>query len=320
MYAPIIVFAYNRPIHLKKVLFSLSKNTEAQDSDLYIFIDGPKGNNDVKLNIEVQEVAESFQEGYFKKVIITKNSTNKGLAANVIFGVSEVVNKYGRVIVTEDDSVCSEYYLQFMNSALDYYDNNRRIWSIGRYSVPLEIPEYYDKDVIKTQRCCSYAWAVWANRWNKVDWDILEYNCFFYNPFIRHRFNKWGSDRSLMLDSQMAGKINSWAIRFEYSMVKHGMYNIMPVYSYINTIGHDGTGTHGGNILDGQIDKFSVDLTKALPKCRLEDVKIDRKIRLAYNTFFDIPLKERIRRYLVFFFQKHEKLYAFLKIFKRTRR
>ena len=42
MLSPIVVFAYNRPEHLSKVLNALSENYLANQSDLYIYVDGPK--------------------------------------------------------------------------------------------------------------------------------------------------------------------------------------------------------------------------------------------------------------------------------------
>ena len=42
--APIVVFSYNRPDHLRKTLESLAQNDLASDSDLFIFCDGAKPN------------------------------------------------------------------------------------------------------------------------------------------------------------------------------------------------------------------------------------------------------------------------------------
>lgn len=152
MLAPLIVFAYNRPLHLRETLSALVQNAEAKYSDLYIFIDGPKNEQGSEKTEEVFKVASGFSQGYFKNVEIIKSERNKGLAKSVISGVSEIINKYGKVIVTEDDSICSPHYLNFMNGALNYYGADENIWSVGGFTVPMVLPENYDKDVIKTQR------------------------------------------------------------------------------------------------------------------------------------------------------------------------
>ena len=43
IYAPIAVFGFNRPDALKNTISSLLRNEEAKDSDLFVFVDGPRG-------------------------------------------------------------------------------------------------------------------------------------------------------------------------------------------------------------------------------------------------------------------------------------
>ena len=40
--APIVVFGFNRPDALKNTISSLLLNKEAKDSDLFVFVDGPR--------------------------------------------------------------------------------------------------------------------------------------------------------------------------------------------------------------------------------------------------------------------------------------
>ena len=294
MFAPLIVFAYNRPKHLKTTLNALALNKEAKESDIFIFIDGPKTKDGEIINKEVFEVANSFSSGFFKHCEIINHNSNSGLAKSVISGVTDIINKYGKVIVTEDDAVSSPYYLKFMNEALDYYKDDSTIWSVGGYTVPMETPLNYKKDVIKTQRMSSYAWGTWIDRWTKIDWDMKEYKSFHFNIFKRIGFNRWGNDRSTMLDYQMKGEINSWAIRFDYAMYRNKMYNILPITSLINNTGHDGSGTHSKTDA-GQNDKFKTDLTKAKSNYDLEKVKINGAIRKRYVRFFNYSWKPRLK-------------------------
>ena len=297
MYAPIIVFAYNRPEHLKRTLAALVKNKESKESDLFIFIDGPKSDVEKKKNAEVYVVAKQYENGFFKKVVIKKSNKNKGLAKSVITGVDEIINQYGKVIVTEDDAVCSPAYLAFMNGALDYYEDKVQIWSVGGYTVPIKIPENYCSDVIVTQRSSSYAWATWQSRWKKIDWNVEDYSLFRWNFFARRNFNKWGEDRSSMLDDRMNGRVNSWAIRFDYAMYKNGMFNILPKQSLIQNIGHDGSGTH--SIVDtSDSDPFAVKISENCQKYRFENVQIVDYIKNEYIQFFKTSKKYLIKRYI----------------------
>ena len=130
-YAPIILFIYNRPDHTRQTLEALSANTLAQESDLFIFADGAKENaTSVQLEKirETREVARS--KSWCKSVTVIESEKNKGLAASIISGVTEIANKYGKVIVLEDDIVTGKYFLEFMNDALEKYAGEKKVWHI----------------------------------------------------------------------------------------------------------------------------------------------------------------------------------------------
>ena len=60
MYAPLILFTYNRPVHTQKVLESLNDSPLAKETDLYIFCDYPKGELTSK-NIAVRNYLLEFK-------------------------------------------------------------------------------------------------------------------------------------------------------------------------------------------------------------------------------------------------------------------
>ncbi len=296
MVAPTVVFAYNRPEHLKKTLTALSENRGAGNTEVFVFIDGPKEGQDGLVQNEVASVAENFRE-CFKGFSVKRSGHNKGLAKSVIGGVSEVIEKYGKVIVVEDDAVSAEGFLEFMNNALDFYENDSTIWSIGGFTVPMKLPDDYKYDVIKTQRSSSYAWATWKDRWDKIDWEVTDYGSFKKNFSARRRFNMWGSDRSGMLDCQMNGEVNSWAIRFDYAMFKNNMYNIVPVQSLIQSIGRDGSGTHDTD-KSKKDDFFAAELSGDEIKITPEKVEVDERIRREFCEPFYLPLSFRAKEYI----------------------
>ncbi len=244
MLAPIIVFAYNRANHLEQTLSALSSNEGAKDSKVFVFVDGPKSEAGRGKNQEVLQVAQKYEAGFFGGVKIVAAPSNKGLAKSVISGVTQIIEEYGKVIVVEDDVITSPRYLRFMNDALDFYEQDEKIWSVGGFTVPMTLPEYYDKSVIMTQRVSSCAWGTWRDRWEKIDWTMPDYKKFRFDLAARKKFNCWGDDRAAMLDYQMNGRINSWAIRFDYYMFKNEMYNVIPRTSLVRNIGFDGSGTH----------------------------------------------------------------------------
>ncbi len=297
MYAPIIVFAYNRTEHLKKVLLSLRNNKEANDSELYVFIDGPKDNDDQLRQEQVLKTAQEISDSHFKNVHITCSKENKGLAPSVISGVGTVLEHFDRAIIVEDDSLVAASFLKFMNEALAFYYKDDLIWSVGGYTVPMRMPEDYHHDIIVTQRSSSYAWATWKNRWDRIDWDVSDYPEFCLNFNSRVKFNRWGMDKASMLDDQMNHRINSWAIRFDYAMFRNHMYNIIPAESLVANIGFDGTGTHNA-ATGAEGSEFSIDRRSTKEQFYLEHINVDEKIRKSFRKVYDGSYFNLFKRFI----------------------
>lgn len=115
-YAPILLFVYNRPEHTQRVIASLRNNEEANQSHLFVYSDSWKDNNDETAVRKVRQLIHSISG--FKEITIIERNKNWGLAHNIIDGVTTQVNRFGRVIVIEDDLLISPYFLRFMNEAL----------------------------------------------------------------------------------------------------------------------------------------------------------------------------------------------------------
>lgn len=294
--APIVIFAYNRADHLERTIMALKENEEAKKSLCYIFSDGYKNEIGRKKVLQVRDYIKSIPKEYFKDLVIIEAPKNKGLAKSIISGVGEIISRHGKAIIVEDDVITSKNFLKFMNNALNFYQDNSRVWSIGGYTVPMKLPVEYNHDVLAVQRCSSYCWATWYDRWQKIDWDIKGYRRFRFNFFARRAFNRYGTDRSLMLDDQMNKRVDSWAIRFDYNMWKNRAINILPCKSLSNNIGHDGSGTHSK--ITQEEDIFAIDLTENHKEIVFDNVDLVEDIRKEYVRFFNMSLYQRTKRYL----------------------
>ena len=287
--APIVAFVYARPEHTKKMLESLEKNKLANESELYIFSDNAKKEKD-KINVEnVREIIrKTKQKNIFKNVVIVEAKQNKGLANSVIDGVTQIINKYGKAIVLEDDLILSTTFLQYMNNALDFYEENNKIWSISGYNLPIMFPENYAKEIYLSYRGCSWGWATWKDRWNTVDWEVKDYKKFKHSYRKRKIINRGGPDMAQMLDAQMKGLCDSWAIRWCYEQAKQNKYTVYPVKSLIQNCGLDGTGTHSGIN-----NAFDVELNQTLPTLNSELV-INKEISKNFYNKFNYGVKQKI--------------------------
>ena len=301
MVAPVVIFVYARPDHTKKTIESLAKNYFADETEVYIYSDASKNKKTLQQVELVREYIKSLpQRNIFKSVKIFKAKLNKGLANSVISGVTEIIEQYGKVIVVEDDLIFSPDFLQYMNKALNYYEGYNNIWSISGYTFKIKIPKDYKNDIYLSYRGCSWGWATWKDRWEKVDWDVLDYQNFKNNKELRLKLNRGGRNMSNGLDAQMQSKIDSWAIRWCYAQSKLDMLTVYPIVSRIKNIGLDGTGTHSGIT-----SKYNAVISNGTDKCEFEPLDLDARIVKAFKnqfgTDFDyiiIRLKTYIKRLL----------------------
>ena len=280
--APIILFVYNRPWHTKQTIESLQKNLLVSDSELFIFSDGWKNKESQADVMEVRKYIKLING--FKKVHIIENESNFGLANNIIHGVTQIINKYNKVIVLEDDLISSPYFLKFLNKALDYYEKEKNIFTISGYTFPIKIPSSYNHDVYIDYRSSSWGWGIWKDRWDLIDWEVSDFGNFKKNKKLQKKFNISGNDRTQMLFDQMENKIDSWAIRRGYAQFKLNKYTLFPKKSLIFNIGFDGTGIHCRKKNNDTINS-NFDLNFKCPQLT-SNLKINKQINQQIRTLF----------------------------------
>ena len=253
--APIIVFAYNRPDHLRKTLTWLGQNELANESTLYIFCDGPKPIKDEGMKglmdekvVAARKVAHELAiVPTFKEVHIIEREENLGLGTSVITGVTEIINKHGRAIVLEDDLETSPYFLSYMNQCLDHYDSRKSVFSISGLSRPHPerfYPKDYPYDVYVSLTHHPTGWGTWADRWNQVDWDVKDFAIVKNDPQMIQAFRRAEHCQYEELEWQQREKINIWSARFAFAHFVNHAVSICPIVSYINHIGWDAEATN----------------------------------------------------------------------------
>jgi len=240
--SPIVLFVYNRLWHTRQTIEALQKNELASQSELFIYADGARNENEIDQVFEVRCYIEEV-EG-FKKVTITERDKNWGLANSIINGVTQIVNKYGRVIVLEDDLVTSPFFLRYMNDALDIYKDNNEIISIHGYQYPLkdslDLPDTF---FIKGADC--WGWATWKSGWALFESDGKKLLHELQSKGLQYEADFNGSyGFTKMLKKQINGKNDSWAIRWYMSAFLSNKLTLYPKQSFVQNIGNDNSGTH----------------------------------------------------------------------------
>lgn len=287
--APVAIFTYNRLDTLIHLIESLKKNSLAKDTDVIIFSDYPKKENALESVLKVRHYLKDING--FKSLKIIERTENFGLAKNIIEGASEIINKYGKIIVLEDDLIISPNFLDYMNQCLDYYKDDEKIFAVSGFCWDLPSLKNIDEDIFLAYRPASWGWATWKDQWSDTDWDVKDYDSFIKDRKAIKKFNRGGMDMTRMLRHYKEGKNNSWAIRWAYSMNKQDKYCIYPKLSKVQNIGYGLDATHctGEHIhlttLDSSINntfKFSKDLTihkKLLKEFAYQNSYINKAIK-----------------------------------------
>lgn len=277
---PIVLFTYNRPKHTRATVDALKANIGAAEAPLYVYSDGPKTAQHAPAVDEVRAYLKTIDG--FKSVTVTERPRNMGLAASVIAGVTEMLDKYSAVTVMEDDMITSRIFLRFMNAALTTYAGRADIFSVTGYNYPLAIPRSYPGEAYLSYRGSSWGWGTWSDRWRKVDWEVKDFQGLLADWVAQKRFARGGADLLPMLKKQMAGELDSWSIRFDYAHAKHDAFCVHPVRSKLRNIGFDGSGVHCDVSNDYDVELDDDDRTFVLPP----DLRPDPKILRIFDQHF----------------------------------
>lgn len=294
--APIIVFAYNRPNHLRKTLTWLGQNELADESTLYIFCDGAKPNASAEQLARVVNARKVAHElaisPTFKDVHIIERKENLGLGTSVITGVTEIINKHGRAIVLEDDLETSPYFLSYMNQCLEHYDARKSVFSISGLSRPHPerfYPKDYPYDVYVSLTHHPTGWATWADRWNQVDWNTELFEVVKQQPAMVEAFRRIEySDYDSLIRQRAKGQ-NVWSVRFAFAHFVNHAVSICPIVSYINHIGWDSEATNAKGSSLWNFDRLADDANIRFLDVLYEDSRI---INAWYS--FSIPQRRSL--------------------------
>jgi glycosyltransferase involved in cell wall biosynthesis len=238
--APIAIFGYNRPNHLKRCLESLQNNKEAISSDVYIFLDGPKSNSEVSRVEATRAVAKLPYR--FGKIIITEQEENLGLGKSILSGIDTVLAENPKIIVLEDDLEVTSHFLKYMNQGLAIYESEKKVASIHGYNYQFTnaIDEPY---FIRGADCLG--WATWADRWrlfNKNSQDLYQ---TLLSENLLSDFDLDGAFAySKSLNDEAKNGFHSWAIHWHATAFVNNLLTLYPGKSLVKYNGADGSGTH----------------------------------------------------------------------------
>lgn len=240
--APIVLFTYNRLDHTRQTVEALQKNVYAQESRLFIYSDAPKNEAAKASVVAVRDYLHSITG--FLDVTIIERDENWGLARNIIDGVTEIVNQFGKIIVLEDDIVTAKYFLQYMNDALEIYQEEPHVMEISGYMYPIEKKSLPETFFLATGDC--WGWATWKDAWEYFERHPEKLIKTFSKEEIYH-FNFEGTeDFWQQVEDNASGKLYTWAVFWMASIFQQQGLMLCVRDSLCRNVGMDASGEHCG--------------------------------------------------------------------------
>jgi hypothetical protein len=256
-HAPVVLFAYRRPDHLRRALDSLAANPGADLTQVSIYCDGAKSSADREAVEQVREIARGVNDtNAFASIRVIERDHNMGLAKSVISGVTETLEAHDRVIVVEDDLVVSPDFLEYMNQALELYANNDEVISIHgfMYSVPPVLPQ-----TVFLRGADCWGWATWRRGWELFEPDSQKLLKELDRSPDRAQFDFDGAfPYRQMLKDQADGTIDSWAVRWYASAFLANKITLYPGQSLVENIGQEGSGTHSESATSHEVQATTI--------------------------------------------------------------
>lgn len=243
MRSPVALFVYNRLDNTAQTLQHLMANTQARETDLYVFSDGGKDEKSWQLVKQVRQFLHQIQHQEveqrhrLKSMTIVERQENIYLERNIMEGVTYVLERHDTIIVLEDDIVTSPFYLQYMNQAFALYRDTPRVMHVSGFT-NLAIQQ----DFYFTPHMSGWGWGTWRDRWQR-----------HYKHFRNREEALQGMSHEDCLAMEYGGVFPClrsldkdpipWDICWEIAIYKAGGLCLTPGRTMVRNIGLSG-GTH----------------------------------------------------------------------------
>ena len=246
VHAPIALFTYNRPEHLRRTLESLASCPESSESRLIVFSDGPRNPLDEPGVARCRAIVE--ERAWCRAVELVARPSNLGLARSIAQGVAQVASRWGRVIVVEDDLLVARRFLTYMNEALARYEEDALVFQISGHSFPAS-GYARSRGSSFLPFPTTWGWGTWHRAWSRYDATMTGSEALDRDEALRERFDLNGAYpyHRMLRALRRRGRLgDSWGIRWYWSMFRNDGLALYPHRTLVAHLGEDGSGTNWG--------------------------------------------------------------------------
>lgn len=280
-YAPIYIPTLSRDAHFIRGLESLKKNGWAKYTDVYIALDYPAKESHWEGYRKICEYLENGDFSVFAGFFVKKREKNMGSLANIDSMRDELMEKYDRWIMAEDDIEFSPVFLEYMNKCLDLFENDPEVFAVNGYTYPVSYKISKGSNVVKQFATVS-EWGI--GYWKKKYLDARDR---IQTDYLREQFSY--AAKTGILDRMAKGRRcdyiiyalsgNTDPLYTHMTDISMGIYInlnemcvISPVLSKTRNHGFDGSGLYCGEIkhasgkhsMDFDYDRQEIDVSESI--------------------------------------------------------
>tara|TARA_B100001121_G_C18686095_1_gene620730 strand:- start:1563 stop:2516 length:954 start_codon:yes stop_codon:yes gene_type:complete len=276
--SPIVIFGFNRPEHMRRMLESLRNNPESRNSKVIFYIDGFDNENDELIEKTLEIVKEDW--GFTDKVVNFRDR-NYGCKFNIINGITEVFKDFESLIVLEDDLILGKNFLNFMNTSIEKYESSNKVWAISGWGHPQLVN--LKKGSSFSSLTSPWGWATWKSKWNIfIENKLYEINLISeLNDKEKNQFLFYGYadywEEAIIKD--LDGENSVWDAYWYQTIYINGGLTLFPNTSHVQNEGFDGSGIHCK-----ENDLFFTPLNNKKTEIFPKNIKLSEIYKL--NTFF----------------------------------
>ena len=302
-YAPIMIPTLCRYEHLVKCVESLAANSLASETELYIGLDYPTKESHWEGYRKIEQYLVSI-EG-FKKVHNVKREYNYGAERNSHELKKLIFEKYDRVIFTEDDNIFSPNFLEYINQALDKYNDDTGILAVCGYLHLADYPEMRNCTCIRLPAYDAWGYAIWRDRYEDYETDF-SYETVIHTLTSFKQTIKIARKRIFTIFALLL-IVNEKDVfgdtMYARKLLLENKKCIFPTISKVRNYGRDGSGTHASVEDQNAYENQRIDVCTDFALVENKDIKIQRKAERALKSYYRQPLKRIywiVTRYLLF--------------------
>jgi hypothetical protein len=241
MASPVLFLIFNRP---EVTAQSFAGIRRARPPRLYIAADGPRADRpgEEELCKQTRGIVDAVDWPCSVKTLFRKR--NLGCAKGVSTAISWFFQHEEEGIVLEDDIVTHPDFFSFCEAMLERYRYDERVMHISGMNMQFGIKRgetsYYFSEIMH-----CWGWASWRRAWQKFDFAMPGLAGFinrelpkkFASPAVVAHFRA-------TLRHVRNNAIDSWAVRWHYSIWRAGGLCLQSNANMIINIGFSASATH----------------------------------------------------------------------------